>query len=583
MLHCVTNYWKVVVPTKSVAELDADQWLFVATFDGTTYFWFPRLQFSRWWLLAVCSLANLCTGSLLAFTSLYDGLDVYFYGSQTKESVSIQLQTYVWLGLSAAVSGPLVEKRGARFGMTAGTVVIAVGFVMSQLAVGAFSPTFLTVGYAVFCGAGFGLVLIATMAATQKWFPDLRGLVSGVLMFAFGVGNAMWTAIYTKLLHRRGLFDPVTDVTNVPTIFWSNGLAIVLALVLASLVIRTPPSTFTVNGHDIHCVPETKAPDPKHIEDEYLKLGMTLVNYSVVQRELEGTDMHYFAQVKALSLLQCIFSSDFLCLYVAFAATIIPAQVLSTELVDICTGVFHESIDATNALMTTGVLVNAAGRLVVPLISDAFIRIFYANPALARKAVLMLVLTYQVVYLVMAPKATMAFTAFRVFSLSFVFASGGSMAIIQCFATDMFGVYHAGTMYGLLLTCWSLRAILVGYAFSTFQVTAASFQLQLEWMVGMALVGWVALVFVRTNSMDRFFVGYQYSICGRIVFQYAFHPNTNALDDHDVVTIPAPGAAHSLSDNDFMLWPAETTQSPRPSFTRHSSMTPQPHTHLHWP
>ncbi|RHY18870.1 hypothetical protein DYB32_010319, partial [Aphanomyces invadans] len=495
MLHCVANYWKVVVPTKSVAELDADQWLFVATFDGTTYFWFPRLQFSRWWLLAVCSLANLCTGSLLAFTSLYDGLDVYFYGSQTKESVSIQLQTYVWLGLSAAVSGPLVEKRGARFGMTAGTVVIAVGFVMSQLAVGAFSPTFLTVGYelevigvdpndlydcryAVFCGAGFGLVLIATMAATQKWFPDLRGLVSGVLMFAFGVGNAMWTAIYTKLLHRRGLFDPVTDVTNVPTIFWSNGIAIVLALVLASLVIRTPPSTFTVNGHDIHCVPETKAPDPKHIEDEYLKLGgpsvpssrraaahpclgMTLVNYSVVQRELEGTDMHYFAQVKALSLLQCIFSSDFLCLYVAFAATIIPAQVLSTELVDICTGVFHESIDATNALMTTGVLVNAAGRLVVPLMSDAFIRIFYANPALARKAVLMLVLTYQVVYLVMAPKATMAFTAFRVFSLSFVFASGGSMAIIQCFATDMFGVYHAGTMYGLLLTCWSLRAILV--------------------------------------------------------------------------------------------------------------------------
>ncbi|RHY64123.1 hypothetical protein DYB34_006257, partial [Aphanomyces astaci] len=188
---------------------------------------------------------------------------------------------------------------------------------------------------------------------------------------------------------------------------------------------------------------------------------------------------------------------------------------------------------------------------------------FYANPAFARKAVLTLVLTYQLVFLLVVPKAPMPFGAFQLFGLSFVFASGGSMAIIQCFVTDMFGVYHAGTMYGLLLTCWSLRAIVVGYAFSSFQVTAAAtFQVQIQWMLVMLAVGWVALLFVRTNSMDRFFHGYQLSICGHVVFQYAFNgASSETFDDRDVVTILAPGTTHSLSDNDFMLWSSHTSPS----------------------
>ncbi|RHZ13146.1 hypothetical protein DYB31_008636 [Aphanomyces astaci] len=62
--------------------------------------------------------------------------------------------------------------------------------------------------------------------------------------------------------------------------------------------------------------------------------------------------------------------------------------------------------------------------------------------------------------------------------------------------------------------------------------------------------------------MDRFFHGYQLSICGHVVFQYAFNgASSETFDDRDVVTILAPGTTHSLSDNDFMLWSSHTSPS----------------------
>ncbi|CAK4297612.1 unnamed protein product [Aphanomyces euteiches] len=401
------------------------------------------------------------------------------------------------------------------------------------------------------------------MSSVQKWFPDLRGSVSGLTMLAFGIGNAVFTLVYTKALNRAGAYAPVTDVSQVPNIFWTTGIVIVLILALTTLVIRTPPVTFTANGHDIHGIPVSKAPDPQVVNDEYLKVGMTFVNYSVVQGELEGTDRSYFQHVKALSLVQCIASTDFLFLYIAFAANIIPALIFSTQLSDITTQVF--GVPVTNTGVAQGLVANSLGRLCVPLISDLLIRVFYTNPAFARKAVFGLLLTYQLLFLATVPKETMSFETYRWLCLSFVFASGGGLALIQCFITDLFGVYHAGTMYGLVMTCWSLRAVVVGYAFASFKVTKESFKNQLEWMLILMICGWVVMLFVRTNSMDRFFYGYQYSLGGRVVFQVAFHrvpSDTCDLEEESLTVLAPPHPTESYKSEDgFVLWQTDSTRS----------------------
>ncbi|KAF0718408.1 Aste57867_1718 [Aphanomyces stellatus] len=561
MFHWLLTYWKVVVPTKSTAELDAEHWLFVLTLDGLTYFPFLCFLFNRWWLLFFCVLANFSAGSVLAFNSIYDVLDVYFYGSQTKQSVKIGLQAYIWLGVAAALAGPIIERRGPRTGMALATMLISVGFVQSQLGVSTSSPTFLMIGYGVFCGAGFGVALVTTMSIVQKWFPDLRGLVSGVCMCAFGMGNTAFSFVYVKALHRGGILDPVTDCSHIPQIFWTTGLPIVVVLVLTTFVIRTPPPTYIVNGHDIHCVPKAKAVNSTLLDDEYLKVGMTLVNYDIVAHtELDGTDVHYFQQVKALSLLQCIFSTDFLFLYIAFAASIIPAQIFATELAAIGLGVFKQSLDATNHLMTQGFVSNTVGRLVVPLLSDALIRVFYANPAFARKTIFVVFLTIQVIFMAIEASANgVSYSTFRALGLTTVFASGGNLALLPCFITDMFGVYHAGTMYGLALSCWSIRAVVVGYGFANFHVTRESLGNQLQWMFVLSTVGFVTSLFIRTNSGDRFFHGYRFSIGRTVVFQYALawpasSEDAASDDDSSITILDRYPPTNSPSTEVFMLW-----------------------------
>ncbi|RHY25757.1 hypothetical protein DYB32_008118 [Aphanomyces invadans] len=295
---------------------------------------------------------------------------------------------------------------------------------------------------------------------------------------------------------------------------------------------------------------------------------MTLVNYTAVREAVDGTDMAYFKQVKALSLMQCIWSTDFFFLYVAFAASIIPAMVFSSELVELTTVVFHQTVEATNTARVQGlstfvcmasltafrVVVIFAGQLVIPVMSDLIIRIFYANPASARKIMFFAVLSAQLGSMVALSNDHMTFESVKALAFTFVFCSGGSMALIQCFITDMFGVYHAGTMYGLIVTCWSLRAAIVGYGFADFHVSRESFLSQMQWMLVVVAIGWVALLLVRTNSIDRFFDGYKYSICGKVVVQFSFArrtPHGKPHVDSDSVTVVAPSSGDW---NGYTIW-----------------------------
>ncbi|RHY78784.1 hypothetical protein DYB31_007752 [Aphanomyces astaci] len=525
MLRWLVQYWTVTLGAKSTEELDAEHYLFVVATGLHSVASVNCVAFNRWYLLLTSCLAMLAAGTLLAFSTLYDALDVYMYGSQTKTSVTVLYQAYIWMGLSAAISGPFIERRGPRIGMTVATMLLAVGFTLAQLAVTTKAQLFLTIGYGFFCGGGFGMAIVSTMTASQKWFPDIRGLTAGLCMCSFGTGTVAGANVYKAFLNRGGFVQVVTDVRNIPHVFWITGN-------VRPLLIRFKFS-------------------------------------SVVTR----TDVHYFQQVKALSLVQCICSTDFFCMYIAFAASIIPAMVFSSEFVAINTKVFGQSVDVINAskvqglstppprsyiyisLTRSGVVVNLAGQLAIPVISDLIIRVCYANPAYARKIVFFFILSAQLGSMAALSSENMTFESVRSLSFTYVFGSGGSMALIQCFVTDMFGVYHAGTMYGLVFTCWSLRSAIVGYGFADFQVTRVSFRNQMQWMLVVVAIGWVALLFVRTNSVDRFFYGYKYSVCGKVVVQIAFHRHetANDKDQDDSLTILAPPKV-SPASNDFVLW-----------------------------
>ncbi|RHY18912.1 hypothetical protein DYB36_010381 [Aphanomyces astaci] len=368
----IANYWRLVVPVKSTAELTAEEFLFVLPWVAPHEFVSSScIAFTRWRLLVVCVLGHACIGSFMAFNTLMEGFDVYFYGHHTGATIQVMLLSFVFFGFSAAFIGPFVETNPPRVSLATGTGLVAMGYLLSQLAV---------------------------------------------------VGQRM-----------------------------------------------------------------------------------TLVNYNLLQDHHDTlTDVHYFQQVKAMSLLQCIASADFVLLYIGFAANAIPGMLFATEVYDIATGVFNKPSDVTNLLVFQGFF-------------------FYANPAFARKAVFVTLLTAQLLAFSAAHAAT-SFDSFRLVLIVVVFCSGGGFALLPCYVTDMFGVYHTATMCGLALTCWSLRAVVVGYAFAAFRVTQESLGRQFDWLLILVAVGWVASLLVRTNSMDRFYFGYQYSVCGKVMLRIGGGP-----------------------------------------------------------
>ncbi|KDO25063.1 hypothetical protein SPRG_20739 [Saprolegnia parasitica CBS 223.65] len=294
---------------------------------------------------------------------------------------------------------------------------------------------------------------------------------------------------------------------------------------------RTPPASFRVGGHDMHGIPTEKAPSASFVQDEFLKVGMTLVNYAALQHPpsnaaVEGTERHYYEQVKALTLLQCIFSTDFLCLFLVSTAVFMPASVFF----EVSTtdahgdfksmswfGVAKRDIDD---VISVGLLSSSVGRLVCPMFSDVLIRVFYANPAFARKVVLLLLVLVDAVGLaILVPRLEGDYDTLVQATYVLKFVSGGGASMTACLVTDLYGVYNVGTMYGLVSLSWAVGLASVGLTFSG---SGSEFFSQMGSMVVVSFVAAALICLVRTNSSDRFFHGYQFTLCRKPILQIPF-------------------------------------------------------------
>ncbi|KAF0705547.1 hypothetical protein As57867_006996, partial [Aphanomyces stellatus] len=276
-------------------------------------------------------------------------------------------------------------------------------------------------------------------------------------------------------------------------------------------------------------------------------------NYEVVQRELEGTDGHYFQQVRAMSLVQCIVSTDFIFLYIAFVANVVPLLMFVPQVSDMARKVWLLSNDELNAMLLKAYGANILGRFTAPLVSDGLMRLLYANPAFMRKAVFQSLLAIQFLALALIGHSITDARRIQWLACALTFCSGGGLAVMPCFITDMFGVYHSGTMYGLILTGYSLGGVVVGYTSAAVDISYATLERQVNLLAILVTVGCVLMFLVRTNSMDRFFLGYQYSVCGKILVQVPFY-NPNIVRDtciDDGVPVLTSTTTHPA---EFSLW-----------------------------
>ncbi|KAH9166970.1 hypothetical protein AeNC1_018228, partial [Aphanomyces euteiches] len=315
-MSCFLSYWRLAVPTKSEEEIEAEKWLLLVPRRRGQFCSLRWISFNRWYLVAVAFSNLFFVGSNLSFTFLDEAIDGYFHRKPAGYSVGPDALSILILGLSAALIGPFIEHRGPRISMAIATALVVLGWLFAEFGILFQVYPLLYVGTAVLVSAGHGITMIVSVSTVQKWFPDLRG-VSGISIASMGGASLVWPNVWATLLHRNrdNIFQQVSqglDNDGLRHVFLLHGGLALVFMLLATMVLRTPPPNYAVNGSDIHCMPLNKAPAVGHIQDNYLNVGMTLVNYdAVVQNQSVPTDDVYFSYVKALSLGQCIFSPDF--------------------------------------------------------------------------------------------------------------------------------------------------------------------------------------------------------------------------------------------------------------------------------
>jgi MFS family permease len=184
--------------------------------------------FNRWLIAPAALGIHLCIGSVYAW-SLFNPALIKRLGVVTSAADDWTLKSVVWiftvaivfLGLSAAVGGKWLEKVGPRMVGTVSAICWGGGFIVGGIGILTGKLWLLYLGYGVIGGCGLGLGYVSPVGTLIRWFPDRRGMATGIAIMGFG-GGAMiakfmiepFIKMYYKAPEYLGTVDAVELITE---------------------------------------------------------------------------------------------------------------------------------------------------------------------------------------------------------------------------------------------------------------------------------------------------------------------------------------------------------------------------------
>ena len=185
---------------------------------------------NRWLRLAIGAFALFFAGIIYAWSVIKAPFAAFGWtSSQLGLNYTITMSMFCLGGL---FSGLLNKKISAKIRMAASGVLVAGGFALTSTLT-ADSPVFLLyLGYGILAGLGIGIVYNVVISLTSAWFPDKKGVCSGVMMMAFGFSSFVLGNVAAKLFANANVGWSKTYVIY--------GLLIGAVLFVCGLFIRAP-------------------------------------------------------------------------------------------------------------------------------------------------------------------------------------------------------------------------------------------------------------------------------------------------------------------------------------------------------
>jgi len=332
-------------------------------------------------------------GSVYAASVFRSAIVERYAASEQQVSLAFTL-TILALGVTAGFGGALQRRLGPRRTGTLGGLLYGAGICLAAIAP---NLPLLYVTQGLIAGIGLGLGYIVPVAMLIGWFPDRRGLITGLAVAGFGAGAALVGPLATAMLEQHGLRATLL-------ILGAGYLAISVG---AAQLFRAAPEGYAPPGW----TPPERA-------------GRAAARDFTLGEALKSRRWYLLWLVLALNV-------------TAGAALISVASPLTRQF----TGVPVETAALT--VMTIG-LCNGAGRVLWGWISDRI-----GRPLTFISLFLVQALAFYL--LVRIGNFAQLLALAGIIGLCF----GGGFAVMPAFAADFFGAKNAGAIYGAMLTAWS--------------------------------------------------------------------------------------------------------------------------------
>ena len=459
--------------------------------------------FNRWLIVPAALGIHLCIGSVYAW-SIFNPALVKHVGVVLSAADDWTLKDVVWiftvsivvLGLAAAIAGRWLETVGPRMVGVVSACCWGGGFIIGGVGIVTHQLWLLYLGYGVLGGCGLGLGYVSPVSTLIRWFPDRRGMATGMAIMGFGGGAMIGAPLkeyFIQYFYRapeylgavadldlvtqagrrfaevggelrevvvvganevaqmvipgpEGVYLVGTGSVGVAQTFFTMGVIYFIIMMIAAFSYRLPAPGWQPEGWT--------PPDEAHAQKR-----MMTRNHVDIDQALKTRQFYQLWIVLCFNVTAGI--------GVLGVAKTMMTEIFGTTLPHIVDGAFA----ATYVVMIS--IFNMVGRFIWASTSDYIGRrntywIFFALGILLYCSIpytaQQVSVNPAVVWLVYFYAATMIiFTMY-----------GGGFATIPAYLADIFGTRYVGGIHGRLLTSWSTAGVLGPLAITSLRENAVT-------------------------------------------------------------------------------------------------------------
>ncbi|WP_298534688.1 OFA family MFS transporter [uncultured Algibacter sp.] len=399
---------------------------------------------NRWLIAASAVGIHISIGSVYAYSVMTNPVKDIFDvdGSVIKWAFKIAI---LLLGLSAAFLGRWVEKVGPKISGTTAGIFYGVGILGSGLAVQLESLWLFYLCYGVIGGIGLGLGYITPVSTLVKWFPDRRGLATGMAIMGFGFAALIFGPVM------QSLFDSV----GVSNAFYVLGIIYMILILSSARYIERPPEGYLPDGF-------------KPGEGKTIKKDMANIDANAALK----TPRFYYIWIMMFINIAC------------GIAIISAASPMMQEKLN------YTPMEAAAIVGFIGVF-NGLGRIMWSSLSDY----------LGRANTYIIFFAFQILAFYFLPKMTMELS-FLIVLFTVITMYGGGFATLPAFLGDLFGTKQLGAIHGMVLAAWGLAGVVGPTIYDVVKNATGSLDATLTVFAGLFIIAFIISLLMK-RSVNR--------------------------------------------------------------------------------